>query len=193
MCVRHIVRNVGPPHLGFSFPVGPPPSFLCSRSFQSYQNPDNFKSWHSCSYQSYQKPKRHCFASTIAVDNVAFRATKIPSTVGVDIRVDRSFQSYQDPDNFKSWRSLFHHLWVHHTVNYIISLHMRVRHIVRYVGPPHLGFSFPVGPPPSFLCNHSFQSYQNPDNFKIWRSCSYHSYQKPGSHYSYRQLSELTT
>ena len=95
MWVRHTVRNVGSPHLWFSFSVGLPPSFLCNRSFQSYQN----------------------------------------------------------PENFKSWRSFFHHLWFHHTVNYIIPPHVWVRHAVGNVGPPHLGFSFPVGPPPSFLCN----------------------------------------
>ena len=33
---------------------------------------------------------------------VAFRATRILSTVGADISVDRSFQSYQNPDYFKS-------------------------------------------------------------------------------------------
>ena len=108
MWVRHIVRNVDPPHLGFSFLVGPPPSFLYNRSFQSYQN----------------------------------------------------------PDNYKSWRSLFYHLWVRHTVNYIISSHMWVRHTATNLGKTHLGFSFLVGPSPSFLCNRSFQSYQNPDDFK---------------------------
>ena len=33
---------------------------------------------------------------------IAFRATRIVSTVGLDISVDRSFQSYQNSDNFKS-------------------------------------------------------------------------------------------
>ena len=80
--------------------------------------------------------------SNIRVDNVAFRATRILSTVGVGIPVDRSFQSYQNPDNFKGWLSLFHHLWDRHTVNYIIPPHMWVRHTVRNVGPAHLGFSF---------------------------------------------------
>ena len=43
----------------------------------------------------------------------------------------------------------FHHLWAHHTVNYIFPPHMWVRHTVRNVGLSHLGFSFPVGLPPS--------------------------------------------
>ena len=83
MWVCHTVRNVGLSHLVFSFSVGPPPFFFCNRSFQSYQN----------------------------------------------------------PDNFKSWRSLFHHLWVRHTVNYIIPPHVWVRHTVRNVSPPE-DFSF---------------------------------------------------
>ena len=87
---------------------------------------------------------------------------------------------------------------------------MWVRHTERNVGPPHLRFLFAVGPPPSSLCNvafretripsvvgvdisvdRSFQSYQNPDNFKSWRACSFQSYQKSGRHYTFRQLSEL--
>ena len=43
------------------------------------------------------------------------------------------------------------------------------------------------------LVNRSLQRYQNPENFKSWRSCSYQSYQKPERHYASRQLSELTT
>ena len=34
-----------------------------------------------------------------------------------------------------------HHLWVHHTVNYIIPPHMWVHHTVRNMGPPHSGGS----------------------------------------------------
>ena len=40
--------------------------------------------------------------------------------------------------------------------------------------------------------NRSFQSYQNANKFKNWRSCSFQSYQKPGRHYASRQLSELS-
>ena len=70
---------MGPPHSELHYSpshVGPPPPFLCNCSFQSYQNPDNFK---SC---------------------------------------------------------------VRHTVNYIIAPHVWVRHTVRKVGPQHLEFSF---------------------------------------------------
>ena len=70
------------------------------------------------------------------------------------------FVNFQTTVACRAIRSFhFHHLWVRHTVNYIIPPHMWVRHTVRNVGPPHLGFSFSVGPPPSFLCNRSFQSY----------------------------------
>ena len=62
-------------------------------------------------------------------------------------------------------RSLhFPHLWAHHRVNYIVLPHMWDRHTVRIVGPPQLRFLFSVGQPSSSLCNHSFQSYQNPTN-----------------------------
>ena len=60
---------------------------------------------------------------------------------------------------YRAIRSLhFHHLWVHHTVNYIIFPYMWVHHTVRNVGLPHLGLLFPVGLLPSSLCNSSFQS-----------------------------------
>ena len=54
----------------------------------------------------------------------------------------RSLQSYQNPDNFQRWRSLFHHLRIRHTLNYIIHSHVCVYQTVRNVGPPHLRFSF---------------------------------------------------
>ena len=74
-------------------------------SFQGYHNSGSFKSWRSCSYQSYQKPGRHYASRQLSeLTTVAVRATKILSTVGVDIPVDRSFYMYQNPDNFKSWR-----------------------------------------------------------------------------------------
>ena len=62
MWVRHTVRNVGPPHLGFSFLVGRPPSFLCNRSFQSYQYPGSLR---------VDVP---VVIRAIGADNVAFRS-----------------------------------------------------------------------------------------------------------------------
>ena len=99
--------------------------------------------------------------------------------------------------SYRAIRSLhFHHLWDRHIVNYIIPLHMWVHHTVRIVGPRHLGFPVPVGLPPSSLCNRRvdisvdrrFKSYQNPNIFKNWHSCSYQSYQKSGKHYASRFL-----
>ena len=52
----------------------------------------------------------------------------------------------------------FHQMWVPHTANYITPFHIWVGQTVRNVGLPHLGFSFPVGPPPFFICNRSFRS-----------------------------------
>ena len=86
MWVRHTVRNVGPSHLGFPFAVGLPPSSLCNRSFQSYQKPRRH-------YASYQLSE---------LTTYLFRTTKILSTVGVDIPVDYSFQSYQNLVNSRS-------------------------------------------------------------------------------------------
>ena len=90
---------------------------------------------------------------------IALRASKIQSTVGVGNPADRTFQIYQNPDtckswrsrslqsyqnpgNFQRWRSLFHHLRIRHTLNYIIHSHVCVYQTVRNVGPPHLRFSF---------------------------------------------------
>ena len=41
--------------------------------------------------------------------------------------------------------------------------------------------------------NGSFQSYQNPNNFKNLRSRSFQSYLTPEKYYASAQLSELTT
>ena len=94
------------------------------RSFQNHKNPDSFKSWRSCSFQSYQKPGTHYASRQLSsqssfwelpnscqqreltfLSTAGFRGTKILLTMGVDIPVDRSFQNYQSPNNFKSWRS----------------------------------------------------------------------------------------
>ena len=99
-------------------------------NFQSYQNTDNFKKWRAIknledtikairatknledtmltlNYQSCQRslselPKSCQQWELTFLSTVAFRATKILSTVEVDILVNRSFQSYQNSDNFKS-------------------------------------------------------------------------------------------
>ena len=76
-----------------TFNMGPPPSILYNQStgridnrgFQGYQNSVNSGNW------------------LIFLSISAFRATKILSTVGLDIPIDRRFQSYQNPVDFKSW------------------------------------------------------------------------------------------
>ena len=61
-------------------------------SFQIYQNPYNFKSWRSCSFQTYQKPGRHhASRQLLELETQLFGATKILSIVGFDIPVDYSF------------------------------------------------------------------------------------------------------
>ena len=86
MWVRHTVRNVGPPYLTFAFPLAPPPVSLCNRSFQSYQNPVK-----------------------VGVDssvNVAFRATKIPTTLRADVPVaitaTKNLEGTMLPVNYRS-------------------------------------------------------------------------------------------
>ena len=64
--------------------------------------PINYQSSQS-SFQSHLKPgRRYASRQLSELTTVAFRATKILSTVRVDIAVDRSFQSYQNPVNSES-------------------------------------------------------------------------------------------
>ena len=144
MWVLYTVKNVGPLHLVFSFwwvchllhsvTVALRATRIMSRvgvdipvnhSFQSYQNPVYFKSWHSCSFQSYQHledtmlyvnynsckrsfselPKSYQQWELKFLSTIAFRATKVLLTIGVEISVNRSFQSCQSPVNFKSLHS----------------------------------------------------------------------------------------
>ena len=54
--------------------------------FQSCQNPINFKSGHSCSFQIYQTPgRRYASRQLLELTNVAFRDTKTLSAVGADV------------------------------------------------------------------------------------------------------------
>ena len=81
---------------------------------------------------------------------------------------NRSFLSYSQL-SFQFFFQYFQ-LSIHHTVNYIIPPHMWVRHTMRNLGLPHLGFPSPLGPPLSLLCNRSFQSYQNLVSSGSWHS-----------------------
>ena len=87
MWVRHTVRNVGPPQLGFPFPVGQRPFTVAYKDIISLHSP---------------------------------------------------------------------HLWIRHTVNYIILPQMWIHHTVTNVDLPHLGYPFLVGLSPSY---RTFQDY----------------------------------
>ena len=67
--------------------------------------PVNYRSWQR-SIQSYLESGRNYAVNQLSeLTTVDFRATKILSTMGVDIPVDRSVRSYQNFVNFKSWHS----------------------------------------------------------------------------------------
>ena len=158
--------------------MGPPPSYC---SLQSYSYLKFVSGRHYASHQLLE----FTFLSIIA-----YGATKILSTVGVDILIDRSFHSYENTDNFKSWRSCSYQSYQksgrHYTshqlseLTFLSTIAFRATKILSTVG-----VDIPV--------NHSFQSYQSPDNFKSWRPCSFQSYLTPGKHYASCQLLELTT
>ena len=103
-------------------------TFLSTVAFRATKIPTTLRVDVPVAIRATKNLEDNMLPSDVGVDNVAFRATRILSTVGVGIPVDRSFQSYQNPDSFKGWRSLFHHLWDRHTVNYIIPPHMWVHH-----------------------------------------------------------------
>ena len=106
MRVFHTVRNVGQPHSGFSFPVGPPPSYC---SLQSYA----FPSLVGTSRSEFHYSPSHVGPSHWEMwvchlpqsVTIAFRAIRILSTVGVDIPIEGSFQSFQNPIHSGIWHS----------------------------------------------------------------------------------------
>ena len=130
---------------------------LADRSFQSYQNPDIFKSWRSCSFQSYQKPGRHYATRQLSeLRTQLFGSTKILSAVGIDIPVDRSFHSYQNPDNFKIWRSWSFQSYLTHGQHYafrqLSELTTKLFGSIKILST--VGVDIPV--------DRSFNSYQKP-------------------------------
>ena len=98
---------------------------IWERSFSDLPKFVSSGNWHSCRPQLSQLPKsrqlwdlkflelpelpnawqHYDFRQLSELTTKLFGSIKILSAVGVDIRVDRSFNSYQNPDNFKSWRS----------------------------------------------------------------------------------------
>ena len=145
--------------------------------FQSNQNPVSFNCWHSYSFQSYLKPgRRYAFhqlseittvdfgdskiLSTVEVDILVSRATKIMSTVWVKIPVYCTFQSY--PKCFRQEKLSF------------IS-------IVAFVAfLSTAGVNIPV--------DRGVQSYQNPVKLLIWNFSSFQGYQTPRGCYVSHQL-----
>ena len=133
------------------------------------------------------KPRKHyTFHQLSELTNVPFRATKILLTVGVDICVNLSFQSDQNPVNFKSWYSCSFKTYptpgrrfAFRRLSELTNVPFRATKILLTVGV-------------DICVNLSFQSDQNPVNFKSWYSCSFKTYPTPGRRFAFRRLSELT-
>ena len=56
----------------------------------------------NCSFQSYQKPGRHCASGQLSELTIYFFGATNLVTVEVDIPVDRSFQSYHVPKTLRA-------------------------------------------------------------------------------------------
>ena len=75
-------------------------AFNDTRILEDIMPPANYWSWQ----RSFSKQQKACQQQQMTfLLTIAFRATKIQLALGLDIFVDRSFQSYQDPNNFKSF------------------------------------------------------------------------------------------
>ena len=74
-----------------------------TRNLEDTMLPVNYLIWRG----SFSELPKSCqqWKSTFQL-TVAFRSTKILTTVEIDIPGDHSFQRYQNPDNFKSWWSV---------------------------------------------------------------------------------------
>ena len=138
-CGSTALRNVSLPHLGFPFPVGPPPSY---RSLQGYSQlifpllvglPDS-----ELHYSPSHVGPPHCEkcgSATFRISLSGRSATFLPQLKG---HSQLTFLSLVGPP------------------------HSELHYFPSHVGPSP--FPFLVGLPPSSVCNHSFQSYQNPVN-----------------------------
>ena len=128
MWVRHTERNVGPSYLGFPFPMGPPPSYVSLHgysylTFSSNAGPPNSELHYSPSHVGPPHCEK-CGSVTFGISlssgsatscqqwdltflsTVAFRATKIPTTLRVDvpvvIRTTKSLEDTMLPINYRS-------------------------------------------------------------------------------------------
>ena len=135
MWIRHAVRNMSQPHLTIFFSGGLATLFtLWLFDYWSWQP------WLSELPKSCQQWKL-TFLSTLA-----FRATKIMSTVGVYIPFECSFKSYQNTATFKELTFL----WISELPNTWKTLCF----------PSIIGVD-----------KRNIQSYQNPVNSESWHSC----------------------
>ena len=127
MWVRHTERNVGPSYLGFPFPIGPPPSYgsLHGHSyltFPSLAGPPHSELHYSASHVGpphcekcglshlrfpfpVGPPPSSCQQWDLTfLSTVAFRATKIPTTLRVDvlaaIRATKNLEDIMLPINY---------------------------------------------------------------------------------------------
>ena len=137
-------------------------------SFQNNRNLVNSGSWRSC------RP-------------VAFRAKKIPTTLRADVpvafRATKNMEDTMLPVSYRNWQRSFSELPNSCQQWELILLSTAAFRATKILST--VGVDIPL--------DRSFQSYQNPDNFKSWHSCNFQSYQKPGRRYGALQLSELTT
>ena len=155
--------------------------------------PINYRSW-KCSFS--ELPNSFQQWELTFLSTITFGATKILSflltvairttlrvDVPVSIRATKNLEDTMLPINYRSWKRSFSELpksCQHWELTFLLTAAFRATKILSAVG-----VNIPL--------DRSFQSYQNPDNFKSWRSCSFQSYQKSRRHYASRQLSELTT
>ena len=116
---------------------------------------------------------------TVGIDipvQFSFPSYKVMSTVGVDILVNRGFQSYQTLENFKSWSFCSFKSYQkperHYASRQLSELTTLLFRAIKILST--VRFDIPI--------DCKFQSYQN---FK--------SYLTPGRHYASSQPSELTT
>ena len=117
---------------------------------------------------------------------VAFRATTTATTLRADVSVAfRATKNLEDtmlPVNYRSWQCSFLelskscHQW---ELAFLLTIVLRATKILSAVEV-------------DIPADRSFQSYQNPDNFKNYHTCRFQSHQKPGRHYASHQLLELT-
>ena len=82
--------------------VNAPVAITATKILEDTMLPINYRSWQ----RSFSELPKSCQQWELTfLSTIVFRATKILSTVGVDIFVDHSFQNSQNLDNIKSWRS----------------------------------------------------------------------------------------